>query len=64
MIKDLKDYDFPGDLKNMSERDLSLLAVQIREFLIDSVSVTGGHLASNLGAVEISIGLHKVFNSP
>ena len=64
MIKELKDYNFPEDLKDMDEKELSLLAVQIREFLIDSVSLTGGHLASNLGAVEISIGLHKAFDSP
>ena len=64
MIKDLKEYVFPDDLKDMDERELSLLAVQIRDFLIGSVSSTGGHLASNLGAVELTIGLHKVFDSP
>jgi len=64
MIKDIKDYDFPNDLKSMDTRELSLLAVQLREFLIDSVSETGGHLASNLGVVELTIGLHKVFDSP
>lgn len=64
MSKKLEEFDFPADLKRMDSRDLSLLAVSIREFLIDKVSETGGHLASNLGAVEISIGLHKVFDSP
>ncbi|MBR5740152.1 MAG: 1-deoxy-D-xylulose-5-phosphate synthase [Firmicutes bacterium] len=63
-MKKLTEYDFPADLKTMSEEDLELLAVQIREFLIDKVSKTGGHLASNLGVVELTIALHKVFDSP
>ena len=63
-MKKLTEYDFPKDLKNMSEDELELLAVGIREFLIDKVSKTGGHLASNLGVVELTIALHKVFDSP
>lgn len=64
MKKNLTDYDFPNDLKNMSNGELELLAVAIREFLINSVAETGGHLASNLGIVEITLGLHKIFDSP
>ena len=60
----ITEYNFPEDLKTMNKRELELLAWQIREFLIDSVSQTGGHLASNLGAVELTIALHKVFDSP
>ncbi|MBR0596617.1 1-deoxy-D-xylulose-5-phosphate synthase [Sinanaerobacter chloroacetimidivorans] len=64
MKKLLNDYHFPEDLKSMSERELELLTYEIRDFLIEKVSKTGGHLASNLGVVELSIALHKVFNSP
>ncbi len=63
-MKKLTEYDFPGDLKGMSEEELELLAIEIREFLIDKVSKTGGHLASNLGVVEITIALHRIFDSP
>ena len=63
-MKKLTDYDFPADLKTMSEKELELLAVEIREFLIEKVSRTGGHIASNLGVVELTIALHKVFDSP
>jgi 1-deoxy-D-xylulose-5-phosphate synthase len=54
----------PDDLKNLSELQLTQLCVEIREFLISSVSQTGGHLASNLGVVELSVAIHKSFNSP
>lgn len=64
MEKRLLDYDFPADLKEMSERELGLLSYEIRDFLIEKVSKTGGHIASNLGVVELSIALHKVFESP
>lgn len=64
MNKDLSQYNFPSDLKKMSDRELDLLSVAIRDFLIEKVSATGGHLASNLGVVELTIALHKVFNSP
>lgn len=64
MEKKLLEYDFPADLKDMSERELELLSYEIRDFLLDRVSKTGGHIASNLGAVELTIALHRVFNSP
>ncbi len=64
MKKNILDYNFPLDLKTMTDEELELLSYSIREFLIDKVSKTGGHLASNLGVVELTIALHKVFNSP
>ncbi len=63
-MKKLDEFRFPDDLKTMSLKELELLSYGIREFLIDSVSNTGGHLASNLGVVELTIALHKVFDSP
>ena len=62
--KKLTEYNFPKDLKDMTENELSLLSCEIREFLISSIARTGGHLASNLGIVELTIALHKVFNLP
>ena len=63
-MKKLLDYNFPEDLKNMSLEDMELLAIDIRQFLIDSISKTGGHLASNLGIVELTIALDKFFDIP
>ncbi len=59
-------YDIlgPQDIKQMSIRELNELAGDIRRFLIRSISETGGHLASNLGVVELTIALHYVFDSP
>ena len=54
----------PDDLKQLHPDELPTLASEIRQFLIDSVLATGGHLGSNLGVVEISIALHRVFESP
>lgn len=54
----------PIDLKKLSVPMLPTLAREIREFMVDSVSKTGGHLASSLGAVELTLALHYVFNSP
>lgn len=54
----------PSDIKKLSNKQLEQLAEEVRAKLIDTVSKTGGHLASNLGVVELSIALHKVFNSP
>ncbi len=54
----------PGDVKALSGQELNDLAAEIREFLIRSISETGGHLASNLGVVELTIALHKVFDLP
>ena len=54
----------PDDIRNMSLRELELLTYEVRAFLLDNISKTGGHLASNLGIVELTVALHKVFNSP
>ncbi|MDR3596771.1 1-deoxy-D-xylulose-5-phosphate synthase [Clostridium sp.] len=61
-MKLLDKLNFPEDLKKLNEEDYKVLSDEIREFLIDSVSKTGGHLASNLGVVELTLSLFKVFN--
>lgn len=60
----LEKVNSPADLKHLTKQELDILSGEIRQFLIDNVSKTGGHLASNLGIVELTIGLHKVFHSP
>jgi len=60
----LDKIDSPEDVKNLSTSDLEVLAEEIRKFIVDVVSKTGGHLASNLGVVELTIALHYVFDSP
>ncbi|MDD2547744.1 MAG: 1-deoxy-D-xylulose-5-phosphate synthase [Burkholderiaceae bacterium] len=54
----------PADLRRLSRADLKLLATELRGFVLDSVSKTGGHLSSNLGTVELTLALHAVFNTP
>ncbi|MUG44775.1 1-deoxy-D-xylulose-5-phosphate synthase [Paenibacillus woosongensis] len=54
----------PNDLKQLPIEQLTPLAAEIRQFLIENLSVTGGHLASNLGVVELTIALHYCYNSP
>lgn len=54
----------PNDVKKLREEELPVLAEEIRHFLIDSVSRTGGHLASNLGTVELTLALHRVYTLP
>ncbi len=54
----------PRDLRRLDSTELATLAEEIREFLITSVSRTGGHLGPNLGAVELTLALHRVFDSP
>jgi 1-deoxy-D-xylulose-5-phosphate synthase len=54
----------PDDLRAMSHEELNALAADIREFLIEKVSRTGGHLGPNLGVVELTIAIHRVFQSP
>ena len=60
---ELNNYSL-ADLRQMSPAQLKSLAAEIREFLIDKVSKTGGHLGPNLGVVELSIAVHRVFDSP
>ena len=54
----------PKNIKRLPPKGLETLAGEIREFLIESIADTGGHLASNLGVVELTLALHKVFDSP
>ena len=61
---DLKEIENPDFLHTLSLNELNDLAQEIRTFLIENISHTGGHLASNLGVVELTIALHYVFYSP
>lgn len=54
----------PSDLKGLDSQQLKTLAAEIRDFLVDAVSKTGGHLGPNLGVVELTLALHRVFDSP
>ena len=54
----------PADLRTLSPEELSTLAGEIRAFIVESVTTTGGHLGSNLGVVELTLALHRVFDSP
>src|SRR3954469_16914641 len=60
----LKKIDAPKDIRHLTRAQLHPLADELRAFLLDSVSRTGGHLSSNLGTVELTIALHYVFNTP
>ncbi|MBD1378788.1 1-deoxy-D-xylulose-5-phosphate synthase [Metabacillus arenae] len=61
---DLLSIENPNFLKKMSNPELEQLSAEIRKFLIEKLSSTGGHIGPNLGVVELTIALHKVFNSP
>ncbi|HEY9207757.1 MULTISPECIES: 1-deoxy-D-xylulose-5-phosphate synthase [Comamonadaceae] len=60
----LQTINDPADLRKLSRADLKQLATELRAFVIDSVSQTGGHLSSNLGTVELTVALHHVFHTP
>jgi 1-deoxy-D-xylulose-5-phosphate synthase len=64
MYELLKTIDDPADLRRLERRQLQPLADELRAFVLDSVSKTGGHLSSNLGTVELTIALHYVFDTP
>ncbi|MDQ6599587.1 1-deoxy-D-xylulose-5-phosphate synthase [Bacillus salipaludis] len=61
---DLLSIKDPSFLKGMSNKELEVLSQEIRQFLIEKLSVTGGHIGPNLGVVELTIALHKCFDSP
>lgn len=60
----LESINSPAELRGLERKQLPQLASELRDFLIDSVARTGGHLSSNLGTVELTIALHAVFNTP
>ena len=60
----LSRIDQPADIRHLSRSELKQLAHELRDFLLHSVSRTGGHLSSNLGTVELTIALHYVFHTP
>src|ERR1700761_9089427 len=60
----LPSIETPADLKGLSQEQLAELSSEIRSFIVDTVTTTGGHLGSNLGAVELTLAVHRVFDSP
>src|SRR5271168_2661443 len=60
----LPSIETPADLKGLNDEQLAALCEEIRTFIVDTVTTTGGHLGSNLGAVELTVALHRVFDSP
>ena len=54
----------PADLRRLSRAELRTLCDELRQYVLHSVSKTGGHLSSNLGTVELTVALHYVFNTP
>ncbi|MBI4810411.1 MAG: 1-deoxy-D-xylulose-5-phosphate synthase [Ignavibacteriales bacterium] len=64
LVRYLPKIDSPEDLRKLSINDLKALCEELREFIIDTISKTGGHLGAGLGAVELSVALHYVFNTP
>jgi 1-deoxy-D-xylulose-5-phosphate synthase len=60
----LPSIETPADIKALSQEQLTALAEEIRTFVVDTVITTGGHLGSNLGAVELTLAVHRVFDSP
>src|SRR5271156_3792250 len=60
----LEQIDSPADLRSLTPEELTTLAAEIRGFIVDSVTATGGHLGSNLGVVELTLALHRIFDSP
>ena len=60
----LETINDPADLRRLPRAQLQTLAAELRSYVLDSVSETGGHLSSNLGTVELTVALHYVFNAP
>ena len=59
----LESIHSPADVKKLDQTQLSQLCLELRDFLVRNVSQTGGHLASNLGAVELTVAIHRVFDT-
>src|SRR5277367_571077 len=64
MGKLLESITSPADVRRLSRPELKELAAELRDFVVQSVSQTGGHLSTNLGTVELTIALHHVFDTP
>ena len=64
MQKYLESIHTPEDIKKLSEKELNILSGEVKEKIIDTVSQNGGHLASSLGATELTVALMKVFSFP
>jgi 1-deoxy-D-xylulose-5-phosphate synthase len=64
MLSLLNQIKEPADLRGLDSAELTELAGEVRTFLVAAVARTGGHLGSNLGAVELTLALHRVFDSP
>src|SRR3954453_5603145 len=64
MTRLLDTINGPQDLRGLSTEELELLAQEVRQEIISTINIVGGHYASNLGTVELTVALHKVFNSP
>ena len=60
----LEDIHSPDDLKKLDKSQLTQLSAELRQYIIDTVSVYGGHFASSLGVIELTVALHYVFNTP
>ena len=60
----LEQINYPNDIKNKTIKEKKQIAEEIRQLILNTVSKTGGHLASNLGVVELTIALHSVLNTP
>jgi 1-deoxy-D-xylulose-5-phosphate synthase len=60
----LEHIDHPSDLRSLTPEELDVLSEEIRGFIVDAVTATGGHLGSNLGVVELTLALHRTFDSP
>src|SRR5450756_1761423 len=60
----LETIESPADLRTLSRAELKQLASELRDYVVQSVAQTGGHLSSNLGTVELTIALHHVYNTP
>src|SRR5437899_4543835 len=60
----LADINSPSDLKRLNQQQLTQLAAEVRAFLVEHIAKTGGHLSPNLGVVELTFALHRVFDSP
>src|SRR5947199_716716 len=60
----LAEINSPTDLKRLDQQQLTQLASEVRAFLVEQISKTGGHLSPNLGVVELTLALHRIFDSP